>query len=355
MPSSLPNSYTTNLENIDSIADRFSTEIASAKESNYSSIKYIQTHLPSGPMIINPTKACIVIVGGSHLRITEIEIDKERYKEIGSSRSDLPLLESGAELLELIAERIPSSTELILLNLAFPVSPIMEDGMLDAVLLEESKGHSLKDLLGKRAGKELKNYLKRNMNRDVRVSCVNDNICTTLSVPTYPTIGFIAGTGINVGFRKEADKIVNLEAGYFDGFRSNSDLVSIEKKDKKFETEIAGAYLPFHYNHLKKNDCLEISKAKHLSRLAKEGDKLAIDLLSYSATLTASVLAGTIRYLSTEEVNIVVEGSLVIKGYEYLSTMKYALHKLTPNTKITWESDSDSALLGGINLLQGNY
>jgi hypothetical protein len=50
---------------------------------------------------------------------------------------------------------------------------------------------------------------------------------------------------------------------------------------------------------------------------------LASELLSYSAKLSSSALAGTVRYLNTERVNIVVEGSLAIKGYEYLSTMKY--------------------------------
>jgi hexokinase len=224
MDTLLPSSYTTNLENLDSIADRFSTEILAAKDGNYSSLKYIQTQLPLTPIIERPTHVCIVIVGGSHLRVTEIEIDRESYQEIKSVREDLPLLESGHELLELIKKQIPKSTELVLLNLAFPVSSVTHNGMLDAILLKESKGHRLKDLLGKKVGSELEAII----GNDTKVLCVNDNVCTTLSVSSYPTIGFIAGTGINIAFRKEADKIINLEAGYFNKFNANTEVLGID-------------------------------------------------------------------------------------------------------------------------------
>jgi hypothetical protein len=54
-------------------------------------------------------------------------------------------------------------------------------------------------------------------------------------------------------------------------------------------------------------------------------------------------------------VDIVVEGSLALKGYKYLQNLKYVTGKLAKAVRIEWETESDSALLGAVNFLRGSY
>jgi hypothetical protein len=74
-----------------------------------------------------------------------------------------------------------------------------------------------------------------------------------------------------------------------------SDL-GVDERRKVFELEMAGAYLPIHYNGLKGNEVERISSTKEISELAEKGDELALALLNYSSSFTAAVISGCIEY-----------------------------------------------------------
>ena len=370
------------------IRDNFVEELQRALKGKKTSLAFLANPLPSATLVRDGEAFQVMVIGGSHFETAMIEKRKGKITITDGQKVDLGSFATKDELFSFIAEYIDARARVVGINFAFPLSPVTRKSRLDGVYVGSAeKQHGLVGLRGKLVGKELEKYLERHKKRVV-VSIGHDLLClglSALSVEKWESVVCgIVGTGFNLGFFSDARTLINIEAGRFDKFDQTQtgkvvDAASKSPGKKKFEKEVAGAFLYQHFNLLRSNHT-PLSSTEELDRVARGKDEqahVAQQLLERSASLIACQIVGIYLWLSSrarQEVGVaistglprslslprndrfrmtfVMEGSLFWKGWRYKEMINRYLEKLGVSKEaIRFVEIKKSPLLGAAALI----
>lgn len=332
--------YTTS--ELQQITNNWVSELKSALSENQTSLVFARNKIPQKNL--NPGRILAIVVGGSHLVVSELVRSGENIEILSYNKSNLPVLDSKETLFSLLLESIPADINQISLNFAYALDSLTREGRLDGVLTSPSKEHPMTDLIGRLIGFELEKYLQEKLGRRVLVSVANDVVCLVLAglskFSADSLVGGVVGTGLNFGFFLDNTTIINLQSSDFDKFNKThtGEIIcnkSLEPHKAQYEKEISGAYLYQHYNLLAKEMGFDpISSTKVLNEIAIQNlpeSKLAQQLFERSASLVATQIAGIYRFKQRETLNLVIEGSLFWEGWNYRDLVYKHLNSLDIN------------------------
>ncbi len=327
------------LEELQEIRNNWRLELDNSTTGQTTSLIFAKhTVIPAQP---SSEKGLVIVVGGSHLIVAQIARQNGIVEILTYDKSSLPVLEAKEILFSLLEKQIPKDISKIALNFAYPLQPAQRSGLiptgaprsgdsLDGLLLAPSKEHQFGGLIGQNVGQELEKYLEARFSRKFQVAVANDTVCLVLAGLSQSSpdnlAGGIVGTGFNFGLFLDRQTLVNLEAANFNKFPQSTTGKIITQESQEpdkgwYEKEVSGAYLYKHYNLLAKEQKLkEVSSTVELNTLAAgaqpEG-KLAQALFARSASLVAAQIAGVYDFKKQNQLNLVMEGSLFWRGWNY--------------------------------------
>ncbi len=315
-------------EELDQIADNWSVELAQAEAGEKTSLVFAKHQIQT--IGGREEKGLVIVVGGSNLIVAEI-LRKDGVLEILSyEKSRLPVLETKEQLFGILTAKIPQEISKLALNFAYPLDPFSRGSFLDGVLIAPSKEHKLEGLVGRPVGQELEEFLQQNYARKVEIVVANDTVCLVLAglSRSQPNslAGGIVGTGFNFGLFIDQETVVNLESANFDKFEQTETGKKITEQSNnpnkgKYEKEISGAYLFEHYNILARDAGLEpVESTNDMNTIARSESKsaeIAQRLFNRSASLVAAQIAGIYRFKQTNQLSLVMEGSMFWNGWNY--------------------------------------
>lgn len=349
------------------ITQNFVNELTLSQNGHKTSLAFIKNPLPTSPLIKPNETFQVMVIGGTIFQSAVLSFKNNQLTILKLEETKLPLLTNMEVFFSFIESFISSEVNTLVLNLAFPLDPIYENGKLDGIFLQSMKEHPLTDLIGKRVGAGLQNYLFRQSNIDYAISVANDTTCLILSgltIVDYDNIcGGIIGSGLNFGFFLDKNTLVNLEAADFDKFPRTPEgkeinRMSVNPKVGIFEKEIAGAYLYQHFNLLAPQNnikSLVLHSTKELTEIALSQEnptasKLAREILGRSAELASCAIAGIANF-KKQDMTFVMQGSLFWKGYKYKETVEQTVKKLCPEFKIDFIQIDHADILGAAKLV----
>lgn len=270
------------------------------------------------------------------------------------------------DFLEYAESTLADNVNVFVLNFAYPIQPVFENGKLDGILLAVTKEGGFHGLVGKQIGKEIEDYVRRKRNKNIKVAVANDTVCLlTSGLSEFKEEEFaagIVGTGFNIAFFLGKNRLVNLESANFDKFSQTKEGRTVDQESAKpgqslFEKEIAGAYLYRHFNILIKEkgiDYPEIFSTEELDIVSHKNipqvSEIARNLFVKSAQLVACQIAGITQFLDRGMV-FNMEGSLFWKGNNYKETVKQTVGQLVPDHKVEFIEIEDAAILGAAKLI----
>lgn len=353
------------------IRDAYVVELELAEKGAVNSLPFIRNPLSHEPLLQQgPFQA--LVIGGTHYEshLAELKPDGTILHLSTVDQGRLPLLETKEIFLRTIHEHIIPTIQYVSLNLAFPVKPVIRNGILDGELAFPSKGHTLRGLIDKPVGSTIEEYVSSIDERKIKVIVANDTTCLVLAglqideVTRDNVCGVVVGSGYNMGFFLNENTIINVEAANFNRFTQSEtgkivDANSANPGKSLFEKEISGLYLYQHYNILKKQHRLrsrDLHDSEELSVIAATGtgteSKIARELLQRSASLVAAQIAGLYIFKGKpKKLYVIPEGSVVKKGWHYELLVKQALSKLgIGRTAISFRRIRNSSLGGAVGL-----
>jgi len=360
------NNFTFTHTDYHQIKQNFLTELQKAAKGEQSSIPYLKHSLPEQPLVISGIVQGIVIGGTNYILSTqEISADGTK-KTLSKATGTIPVFKSKQILLDFLKEHQDKKATAIGLNFGFPLETTTgPHGELDGKLLHGTKEHTFTDVIDQPIG----NLVREALDTDIPVTVANDTICLTLAGDGNENGSLIAGTGFNIGLKKEEHgkkTIINLEAGNFDKFELSEALKIIDECSETpgkqlFEKIISGKYLAEVFNIKAQRLGIDIPKLKtsqELSALSKQienkdASELARSLLERSASLVAAAIAASYEFCDKPTTfTIIGEGSLLWLGWSYLDTLYHQLTLLgIPENTITIKHVQDSSIKGALGLL----
>jgi hexokinase len=329
---------TYSINELTEFTQRFFKELILWEQGKSRDFSYLKTKITKLNLVTDGEQFQIMTIGGSKLESC-IGVWKDGKLNIKNTKTlNIPVFDTKEVFLEFVCTQIDQSQKILALNLAYPVENVERQGRLDARLLRGTKEHSFGGLIDHNIGEEIEKYLESKLNKQIKVIVANDLVCLLNSTTnTVNTAAAIIGTGFNLGFI-ENNKLVNLEAGNFAGFRQTDTGIVIDKNSanqghQKFEKEVSGAYLHRHYNILaKRYSFAETESTITLGDLAANGigeeSKIAQTLIDRSAALVACQIAGLYYFMGEQEMNWIIEGGIFYKTYKYQTSVKKYLKKL---------------------------
>lgn len=358
-----------NIETLQEIRRSLVTEFTDAAAGKKTSLAFA-CHEISSAGTPEKTTARIIVIGGSNC-VSADGVKTLRGVELSNIHEEpLPVFDNSATFLPYISAHIPESAELIGLNFAYPMEPVIRDGRLDGRLIKATKEHTFAGVVGHEVGRLIEEHLLATRGQKAGVITANDTVCLILSgLAKYHRRGLaggVIGTGFNFGFFLDDTTLVNLESGNFSSFPVTDSCAAIdddlEDRGKQlWEKEISGAYLYRHfnfYNEKLKLGLQTIASTVELDGLADHdpgtaGD-LARELLERSATFAAVQIAAIFDYLDTDHLNVLIEGSLFWKGWKYRQHVSDALTSLgVMYQQFSIDHIDQSSVLGGALLALG--
>ncbi len=346
------------------IKTSFLNELTAASKGKDSSVSFIKNELPNKTTEKNPFQA--IVVGGSNF-VSATPTDGNLTKR---TQGSLPIFNTATDFEKFLLSVFEPDISALALNFAYPISPIInEDNLLDGRLINGTKEHAFKGLVGQNLGEFVKKTYFAKFEKEIPVSVANDTICLALSGSGQESGGMVLGSGFNISLRiinEHKTHIINLEAGNFDKFESDKILEEIDSKSEnkginRFEKMLSGNYLWLIYNFVVERYGLNIqniSNSKSMSQLAyddktKSGD-LAREILTRSASLVASTISAIYEFLNkSEELTLITEGSLFWNGWNYQENMEKKLKEIgVPKNKISFKKIPDSSIKGALGLMK---
>jgi len=308
----------------------------------------------------------VMVVGGTNLTVALVKSGRNNVEILTSLTEPLPILHSKTALLELIDKYFIHETEILCINFAYPLDPINRDGKLDGILLKGTKEHDFVGLVGERIGETIEQHLRDRTDRKIDVALANDTVCLVISGvgkwDRTTLTGGVVGTGFNFGFFLDEKTVINVESGNFDRFPQTDsgriiDDNSNDRGCQLFEKEVSGAYLYRHYNLYVEQTGIgspTITSSQELAAIAEGstiGAECARKLFERSASLAASLIAGIHDFKNEERMNILIEGSLYWKGWNYPGFVQQYLEKLgIPTNKVQIHYIQHSSVVGASRL-----
>jgi hexokinase len=340
------------LTQLKEFSKNFTEQLLKSSQGEKNSLLFAKNYLPQKSLAKNTDKFQVIMIGGSHLESAQAKIINNKVEFSNFTEKDINKLTSKDIFLNLIEEAIYPQTEVLSVNFAFPIAPILIEDKLDGVLLRGPKGHDFTGLIGQQVGLEIEKYIFQKRGQKIQVTLANDTVALGLATKEFDTFTWqnctvgIVGTGTNFGVFKDEKTFINIESGNFDGFVQTEsgkliDLESSNTGSQFFEKEVGGNYLVEHFNIDAKllGMDIEIENSKQLSEIAGDpshpGQTTASDIFRRSAQLIACQINGIREYKfllnqiqEGQKLNILMEGSLYWKGYEYSKNVDFYLQHL---------------------------
>lgn len=347
------------------IQKNFLQELTSAYTGKKTSLAFLRNPLSNSPVVKDGEIFQVISIGGS---ITRIALMKKRGKQldlIGQKERKQPVFHTKEDFLSFIDRDIDEKVAAIAINFAYPLEPVLINGLLDGIFLYGTKEHEFRGLAEKHIGKEIEMHIGNTQKRSVKVSVANDTICLLLSglikYQKDELVCFVLGTGYNAAFFLDDQTAINLEAGNFNKFPFLDTTKIIDKTSAKpgvnvFEKEIAGGYLFQHFNLLARKKHLlfpPLSSTADLDAIARNGKKetaLAQNILSHAAELVACQIAGIAQFKKRNLI-CVAEGSLFWNGWNFKEHVELTVKKLAPGYSISFTHIEHSPLIGAAQLI----
>lgn len=353
------------LETLILIKSNFTKEIEGALNGEKNSLPFIIHKISPNPIVKNGEIFQVFVVGGTVGKIATLKKNGNTIKILSKKEEHLPF-RTEEEFLEFINIRLPENVNILVLNLAYPIKPIFAKGKLDGILLAVTKEGGFHGLVGKQIGKEIENYVLAKRKKRIKVAVANDTVCLLTSGLSQSRKDELAcgivGTGFNMAFFLDKNKLVNLESASFDKFSRSEEGKIIDKESTHpgkayFEKEVAGAYLYKHFNIEVKEKNIKypsISSTEELNIVShkniSEVSEIAQNLLKRSAQLVACQIAGIAAFKNRDMV-CNMEGSLFWKGNNYKETVEQTVKQLAPEYNVDFVEIRDSAIIGAAKLV----
>lgn len=348
------------------ISKNFSTEIEKSFNGDKTGLHFIVHELSPTPIVKEGENFQVLAIGGSILRKSLLLKTKDGIKILKIENEKNVFLSNGNNFLNLVLEELYPNIKILALNFAYPLKPFFENGKLDGILIGSTKGVNLHNLVGKKIGKEIEDYVFRKSKRKIRVAVANDTVCLMLSgLNKFKWNGLaagIVGTGINFALFISKNRLVNLESACFDKFTQTPkgkivDWESDQPGRSLFEKETAGKYLYQHFNHVLKEKNIKyspIDSTKELDSISRKNilrvSEIAQKLLNQSAQLVACQIAGIVLFKKIS-MTFIMEGSLFWKGNKYKENVEKTVKFLAPNYNVKFFEIKNSVIIGTAKLV----
>ena len=324
---------------------------------------FIRHPLPEQPLVRDGETFLALVIGGSSYRTALVTRRGLTYERDRESTGPIPKLRDTSVFFPFLASLIPPQVSVVAFNFAFAMTPSLQDGRLEGILVSGGKEHGLTDLLGKPVAASIEAYL-RGQGRQVRFTVANDAICLLLSgLPTHPRTSLaagIVGTGLNFAVFADPATAVNLESAVFTGFPQSEagrgvDRVSQSPGRAVLEKEVSGEYLPRLFTGaaaklgLTGADVRSAADVSDLAYAGREGSEIARALLARSAAWVAAQMVGIAEWYE-RPTTFVMEGSVYWHAWRYRELVEHWIGQLGCSQPIDAVKVADSALTGAIHL-----
>lgn len=353
------------LQELKDITKSFKKELEDANNGKETSLPFIVHDTPEFSIVNDGEVFQVIVVGGTYGISAKVEKEGNSCKLLSQKKVRLPKLSNEEDFLLFLEHVIDPDARVLVLNFAFPIIPVFENGRLDGKLLRGTKGHTFRGMVGKKIGRVVEKFIYEKMEKKIIVSVANDTVCLLMSgleKATYKNLGAgIVGTGMNFAFYLDKNELVNLESADFNKFESSQTGIVIDEESANpgrshYEKEVAGVYLFKHFNLMLRTEKIaypSVASTEELDLLARKDTKIVSDLarslFKRSAELISCQIAAIMEYRKTDMV-FVMEGSLFWKGYRYKETVVKNLKELT-KYKATFVEIKDSGVIGAAHLV----
>lgn len=353
-----------NPKTLQTVRNNFFKELEAAASGKKTSLAFITHRLPSVKIVKEGEIFQVLVTGGSVCKEAKVTYVNKKIKMIKKQEIPIKPFFTKEDFLEFVLENLDNETRTLAINFTFPIKPIFENGKLDGILIRGTKEHLFKDLVGKKVGFEVENYIFKKTKRKIKVSVANDTICLLLSALNHYTYDQIAagvvGTGINFAIFLDKSTLVNLESGNFDNFKVSKEAKEIDRGSTSptmqiFEKEVSGAYLFKQFNILLREKGINykpISSTAELSSMANKSipkvSQIAIDLFEKSAALVTCQIAAITQF-ANKDLIFVMEGSLF--WHSLRPKIERYLKQLLPGHKTRFAKIENSEIIGAAKLV----
>lgn len=354
------------LKDLEIISKNFLAEIQKSYKGNKTSLRFISHKLSSTPLVKENENFQVMVVGGSILKKALLKKTESTIKILKIENEKNIYFDNENDFLDLISQELYPKIETLALNFAYPLKPVLQNKKMDGTLISSTKGANLHDLVGKKIGKEIEDFVLKKLKRNIKVAVANDTVCLMLSGLTKFNWDKLAcgivGTGMNFALFTDSNHLVNLEAAGFNKFAQTpegkiADRQSNNPGKSLFEKETAGRYLYEHFNIILKEKNISfpaIKSTEELNRLSLKNapviSAIAKNLIRKSAQFVACQIVGITEF-KKQNMIFIMEGSLFWKGNNYRETVIETVGKLVPEYKADFVEIENSAILGAAKLV----
>lgn len=355
------------LATLKQITDAFVNELELANDGKQTSLAFVKNPLSLTPLVMEGERFQVMACGGTMFHMAIVHREHGVFVLENYEARELPRFMTKDDFLSFIASHLDKETNVLALNFAFPMTPIVRDGRLDGILFRAVKEHEFKGLVNEAVGFHIEQYIKKTLGRSLKVAVANDVVCLVLSGSGIGAreqlVGAIVGSGYNIGFFLEETTLVNLEAGNFDKFPLSPIGKEIDENSATpgknvFEKEMAGVGLYLHFNRIVEKEGIDhplLSSTKELDQIAASdgvASEIARDLFRRSAALFATQIAGVYFFKGHASITFVMEGSVFWKGWHYQEMVAEYLSFLgVPEGAIAFVKVENSTILGAAALV----
>lgn len=359
---------TYDLTALSQISDNVANELRDAEVGRKTSFAFIIHELPDAP-IVKPDEVIQVLVFGGSIHLNALLKMKHdgTFQLLKRESKSQHRYDTAEEFLAVVDEDIDPSVRVIAMNLAYPMTPVFENGRLDGALIQGTKENTFAGLEGKKIGKAIEERVKKKTGRTVIVSIANDTACLLLSglteVSQHREIAAgIVGTGLNFAIFLNKNHLVNLEAANFDKFPQSTegrllDAASAKPGQARLEKEVSGAYLHEHFNIILNREGIAfppLTSTYEMNQLLENPESevtpIARALFTRSAGFASTIIAGITKY-KQKDMDFVMEGSVFWNASGYRRMVKENLLKLAPEYNIKFIKIEDSPIFGAAKLV----
>ena len=354
------------IQTLQQVKDNFVSVLKQAASGKPTSLPFIKYQLNNVPLVTSGDIFQVLVIGGSNFQKATMKKVGKETQITEHSQEHQPPFHTKADFMAFLDTHINPNMEVVALNFAYPLTPILRNGMPDGILQSGTKENVFDGLVGTQVGEAIESYMKQVHGRTIRVAVANDVICLLLSGLTshaWDTIAAgIVGTGMNFAIFLDKNTMVDLESANFNHFPQSEtgkeiDRLSVSPGIALYEKEVSGAYLYQHFNILAKKRGIpfhEIDSSEQLNTLVHHETQvvaeLAQEVLDHSASLVAAQIAGILEF-SKRDLTFIMQGSLYWKGNGYRERVTKVVSELVPNYHASYEHILQSDLIGAAKLI----
>lgn len=346
------------------IQKNFLKELKAAKAGKKTSLAFIIHQLAKTQIAQEGEVFQVLVTGGSVCKEADVRYKDGKLKILRKQEMSCGSFDTKKDFLEFVWKNLSKETKTLAVNFTFPIKPVLRNNTLDGTLINGTKEHIFKGLVGQKVGEEIEKYIYQKVGRKIKVAVANDTICLLLSALTQYSWDQIAagvvGTGVNFAIFSGENNLVNLESGNFNKFSVSEYTKEIDKKTTNpdmqlFEKEVAGAYLYKQFNLIIKEKGIDyppISSTAELNSVANKNlpgiSQIAIDLFEKSAGLVTCQIAAITQF-AHKDLIFIMEGSLF--WHSLRPKVERYLKQLLPGHKTRFAKIENSEIFGAARLV----